>query len=79
MKTPKPYSTSLDDALSLADATLGEGPDTIVQRADFHATDIAQYDPAHPSIAILAHLKRIAWVYQTSLKTLRAKLKGGSQ
>lgn len=65
------YSTDLQDALSLAYASVEEGPYTLIERAAFHAADIAQYNKKHPAIKKLKKLKISALNY---LKEQRAVL-----
>lgn len=64
------YSTDLQDALSLAYASIEEGPLTLLERADFHAADIAQYNKKHKVIKRLKNLKLAALRYSKEQSAL---------
>ena len=64
------YSTDLQDALSLAHASIEEGPLILLGRADFHAADIAQYNKKHSAIKKLKKLKISALNYLKEQRTV---------
>ncbi len=66
---PKFYSFDLEDAISLAKASMLD--ENTMYRADFHAADIAQYNPKHPSIK---NVKALGKLYeQFSKKAIKLK------
>lgn len=69
------YSLGLNDAISLAYASMEGGHTVIIQRADFHAADIARYDAKHPTIKTLKALKASAEKFETNYSKLMRGLK----